>query len=394
MKQNLMHYYHTFINGCDVEMSETTTLKNGWVFDVETESFAKKDVYIAGGKLADAAEADLEQTVEVDVEGCYVAPGFIDMHVHVFETKTTLGINADRVGIDQGVTTIVDAGSSGLEDYPDYKQMISESSQTEVLSFLNISKKGLCKGLSELADMNDLMSVQELAEILSKEKKIVGLKARMSASVVKENGIKPLEHARKLADEAKLPIMVHIGNAPPEITDVLPLLKRGDIITHAFHGKKGGILNQEGNLINEALEAIERGVLFDVGHGTSSFSYQTMKAFKRNYHYPFSTSTDIYNGNYDKPVGSLMTTMSKLLAIGYPLEELVASVTKRPKQALGLVEQGTLTPGTRADVTVFKLVEQQQTLIDSEKEEMAVDRMIVPQMTIRDGKVVFESNEY
>lgn len=380
--------------GCDEEMRETTLLKNGWVFDIETETFVKKDVYIVGGKIVCREEADLTKPVEKDVEGSYVAPGFIDMHVHVFETKTTLGINADRVGIEQGVTTIVDAGSSGLEDFQDFKQMISRPSQTEVLSFLNISKQGLCKGLSELADMNDLMSVQELTEILAKEKNIVGLKARMSASVVKDNGIKPLEHARKLADESNLPIMVHIGNAPPEITEVLPLLKKGDIVTHAFHGKKGGILNPKGKLIQEAHEAIERGVLFDVGHGTSSFSYQTMKAFKENYHYPFSTSTDIYIGNYDKPVGSLMTTMSKLLAIGYCLEELVASVTSRPKQALGLADQGSLEPGTRADVTVFKVVEQRQTLIDSQGEGMVVDRMIVPQLTIRDGKVVFESNEY
>jgi dihydroorotase len=372
-------------------MSESILLKNGWVFNSEAESFEKRDLFIVDGKIASEDNSDFDRILEIDVSGAYVSPGFIDMHVHVFEAKTTLGINADLVGIEQGVTTIVDAGSSGINDYSTFKKMIIDQNQTEVLSFINISKKGLCSGLSELADMNDLISIEELEKVIEQEKGIVGLKARMSASVVKENGIKPLEHARKLADTVELPIMVHIGNAPPEITEVLPLLVKGDIVTHAFHGKKGGILNKDNNLIHEAFEAIERGILFDVGHGTSSFSYQTMKKYRENYDYPFSTSTDIYLGNYDKPVGSLMRTMSKLLAIGYSLEEIVASVTIRPKKALCLLEQGTLEPGTRADVTIFKVVEQDEILIDSHDEKMKVSKMIVPQLTIRDGKVVFES---
>ena len=372
-------------------MSKTILLKNGWVIDPEENTIIKKDVCIIDGKFASLDEIDSENKMEINVEGHYVSPGFIDMHVHVFEAKTDMGINADRVGIEQGVTTIVDAGSSGIDEFPAFKQTIIEQNQTEVLSFINISRRGLCNGLSELADMNDLMSIEELQEILNKEKSIVGLKARMSASVVKDNGIKPLEYARKLADEANLPIMVHIGNAPPEITEVLPLLTKGDIVTHAFHGKKGGILNKDDMLINEAFDAIKRGVLFDVGHGTSSFSFQTMKKYKERYQYPFSTSTDIYLGNYHKPVGSLMTTMSKLLAIGYSLEEIVASVTSRPKKALSLSEQGSFEHGTRADVTIFKIVEQDETLIDSHGEAMDVSRMIVPHLTLRQGKVVFEA---
>ncbi|WP_040206964.1 amidohydrolase/deacetylase family metallohydrolase [Neobacillus jeddahensis] len=372
-------------------MCETIVLKNGWVIDPEKKNIVKEDVYIVDGKFASLEEIDSDHKTEIDVEGSYVSPGFIDMHVHVFEAKTELGINADKVGIDQGVTTIVDAGSSGIDDYSSFRKTIIEPNQTEVLSFINISRKGLCNGLSELADMDELTTLDELQEILANEKNIVGLKARMSASVVKDNGIKPLEYARKLANEANLPIMVHIGNAPPEITEILPLLTKGDIVTHAFHGKKGGILSKDDRLINEAFEAIERGVLFDVGHGTSSFSFQTMKKYKEKYQYPFSTSTDIYIGNYDKPVGSLMTTMSKLLAIGYSLEEVVASVTLRPKLALALAEQGSLQHGTRADVTVFKIVNQDETLIDSHGEQMKVNKLMVPHLTLRQGKVVFES---
>lgn len=368
-------------------------LINGKVIDPVTGTIEKKDVYIANGVFISEKEAQTSSQQVIDVEGSYVSPGFIDMHVHVFEAKTTLGINADLVGIKQGVTTIVDAGSSGIEDYPEFKKNIIEKNQTEVLAFLNISRKGLCAGLSELANMADLMTGEELDNILKTEKNIVGLKARMSHSVVKNNGIEPLKHARILSDHTKLPIMVHIGNAPPELKDILPLLNKGDIVTHAFHGKKGGILNEQGELISEALEAIERGVLFDVGHGTSSFSYQTMKKYKEKYKYPFTTSTDIYLDNYQKPVGSLMTTMTKLLNLGYSLEELVASVTIRPKKALSLTEQGTFEYGTRADVTIFKVIDKKEILMDSHGEKLEVDKIIVPHITIQEGKVVFRQDE-
>ncbi|MEK5172572.1 amidohydrolase/deacetylase family metallohydrolase [Heyndrickxia sp. FSL W8-0496] len=372
-------------------MTEGLLLKNGWVIDPETEKTIKKDVLIIDGKFIQLESDKTATVMELDVTGCYVAPGFIDMHVHVFEAETTLGINPDLVGINQGVTTIVDAGSSGVNDFPTFKTKIIDQNQTEVLAFLNISRNGLCSGLSELANMNDLMTVDELQELLKMQTDIVGLKARMSHSVVKDNGVKPLEYARRLADLSQLPIMVHIGNAPPELIEILPLLQKEDIVTHAFHGKKGGILSNEGKLIDAAHDAIKRGVLFDVGHGTSSFSFQTMKTYKKNYPYPFTTSTDIYLGNYDKPVGSLMTTMSKLLALGYSLEELVASVTARPKKALRLSEQGCFTPGTRADVTIFKLIDKREILIDSQGEGMEVSKMLVPHITIRQGRVVYKA---
>lgn len=366
-------------------------ITNGKVIDPEKGTIEKKDIFIQDGVFVSANEVRTPFKEVLDVEGSYVSPGFIDMHVHVFEAKTTLGIHADRVGIEQGVTTLVDAGSSGIEDFLDFKKNIMEKNKTEVLAFLNISRKGLCDGLSELANMDNLMTETELETILKSEKKIVGLKARMSHSVVKDNGIEPLRHARKLADSVQIPIMVHIGNEPPELKEILPLLKKGDIVTHAFHGKKGGILNEEGELIKEAKEAIERGVLFDVGHGTSSFSYQTMKKYKEKYKYPFTTSTDIYLENYQKPVGSLMTTLSKLLHLGFSLEELIASVTIRPKRALSLTEQGTFEYGTRADVTIFKIVEKEEILTDSYGEEMKVNKILIPHITIQHGKVVYQA---
>ncbi|WP_430509727.1 amidohydrolase/deacetylase family metallohydrolase [Gottfriedia solisilvae] len=365
-------------------------LKNGYVVDPETLMIEKRNISIVDGVIVPLEVVLVYGNIKIiDCEGYYVSPGFIDLHVHVFKNYTQLGIDADLVGIQQGVTTIVDAGSTGMDDYASFKEIIRHS-ETEILSFLNISRKGLCKGLSELANIEDLMTIEEAKELIY-EPAIVGLKARMSSSVVKNSGIKPLEYARKVADQLNLPIMVHIGNPPPSLNEIFPLLNKGDIVTHAFHGKKYGIMNEQGEMISEAIEALERGVCFDIGHGTSSFCYETLRKFKAIYEYPFTISTDIYLKNYDHPVGSLMTTMSKLLELGFSLEQIVRKVTKEAADVLHLTEQGTLQHGTRADITIFNIEETEANLIDSEGESIVCKRLLKPYMTIRKGKVVFKN---
>jgi len=375
-------------------MKPVIVIRNGKVIDPLTDQMEIRDVAIKDGVFVSTGEVMGTTGIEViDAQGCYVAPGFMDMHVHVFKDYTELGIDPDVIGIKQGVTTIADAGSTGYEDFPRFKEMVIDKSQTEILTFLNISVKGLCHGLSELADLNNLMTLDQFNDIRGDEPSIVGLKARMSSSVVKQSGIKPLIYARGLADVTNVPIMTHIGNPPPNLEEIFPLLRTGDIVTHAFHGKKHGILDEAGALIPDALAGLERGVLFDVGHGTDSFSFKTLMKYKESYDHPFTISTDIYLKNYGSPVGSLMMTMSKLLHLGYSLEEVVKSVTIRVKEILNLKEQGTFELGTRADVTIFKLLEQKTEIRDSMGEVQVCDRVLHPHMTLRDGKVVFVNDE-
>jgi len=368
---------------------EEIIIKNGYVIDPQQDTIEIKEIAVRNGLLVEPQDSSSANVTYINAEGCYVSPGFIDMHVHIFTGHTELGINADLVGIEQGVTTVVDAGSAGYSDYAAFKEKVVEPSQTKVLSFLNIASKGLTSGLAELANMEDLMSIEEAEEIFKKEPSIVGLKARMSGSVVKNSGIKPLEHARMLADRLSVPIMVHIGNPPPNLQDIFPLLSKGDIVTHAFHGKKYGIMNAEGELIPEVLDALKRGVLFDVGHGTSSFSYETLMKFREQYDDSFTTSTDIYIKNYQSPVCSLMTTMTKLLELGIPLIEVVKSVTLGAANALGASDIGTLALGTKADITIFKIIKQRTILIDSEGVELEAKQILKPYMVLRNGKVVY-----
>lgn len=372
-------------------MREVIVIKNGNVFNSDKKAFTGTDIYIRNGEII--ATEDIEDTdrlTEWDAEGKYVSPGFIDMHVHVFENFAKIGINADRAGVNQGVTTVVDAGSTGYKDFNQFKDKIINQNTTEVLSLLNISSTGLIEGLDELSAPEKLMSESVWETINSTESAIVGLKARMSQSVVGDQGIRPLEHARTLADQSNVPIMVHIGSPPPPLNEVLPLLKDGDIVTHAFHGKKGGILDEDGVLIPEAQAAIDRGVKFDVGHGTASFSYNTIKRFKEKYSYPFTISTDVYDKNFEKPVGSLMDTISKLLAVGYSLEELLQSVTILPANILSLSNYGSLEPGKKADITIFDINEKECELIDSHGESMMVYQRLIPQATWKNGKLVYK----
>lgn len=371
-------------------MGDGIIIRNGYVIDPEQQTIDIKEIAIQNGVLVASEEMDVTNVTYIDAEGCYVSPGFIDIHVHIFTEHTELGIDADLIGIEQGVTTVVDAGSVGYSDYAAFKEKVVKQSQTEVLSFLNISRQGLTSGLSELANVEDLMTMEEAEEIFNKEPSIVGLKARMSGSVVKESGIKPLEHARKLADQLNVPIMVHIGNPPPNLQEIFPLLRTGDIVTHAFHGKKYGILNAQGVLIPEAIAALQRGVLFDIGHGTSSFSYETLLKFREIYNEPFTTSTDLYRVNYQSPVCSLMHTMTKLLELGVPFMEVVRSVTVGASKALGLSDKGTLTLGTKADITLFKKVEQRNILVDSEGRKLEAKQILTPYLVLRDGKVVYQ----
>lgn len=367
-------------------------LVNGVIVDPEKPAAKNGVIGIRDGRFVDPSEINRESAEIVDLEGAFVAPGFIDLHVHVFENATSLGVKPDDVGISQGVTTIVDAGSSGVDDFPAFKEDIIHKSETDVLAFLNISRKGLVAGLHELQNPDDLMSLEEAKQVFSENPSLVGIKVRLSRSVVGGQGVLPLIHARKIADQLDVPIMVHVGNPPPYLPDVFPLLRKGDIVTHAFHGKPFGILDKDGNLIREAEEGLKRGVLFDIGHGSASFCFDILEKFKEQYPYTFTTSTDLHVENIHGPVNSLMVTMTKLLQLGYSLESIVKSVTILPKLALKLTEQGTFANGTKADASIFRIEEQETILKDSEGNERTSSQLIVPEMTIRNGNIVWKNS--
>lgn len=365
----------------------------GTVIDPSSKLQEKQDVGVRDGKIVGLfkpGEIDSGASVKeiVDATDCFVTPGLIDIHTHVFEGGTELGINADAVGIHQGVTTVVDAGSSGVDTFKDFLSKVVETNSTQVLAWINIARDGLHSGLSELGNIENL-APKETVNLIRQNEIIRGIKVRMSGSVVKESGIKPLHIAKEAAREAHVPVLVHVGNAPPLLGDILDTLEKNDVVTHVFHGKPGGILDAQGGLIPQAWAALERGVLFDVGHGTSSFSFKTMMRAKELNVLPYSISTDIYQKNFNGPVYSLTMTMSKILALGFTLEQVIEATTWSPAKLLGLQDRiGTLQVGTTADITILRLYDEIMEFTDSEGMTLQGQKMLRAQHTIKSGRKV------
>lgn len=366
-------------------MVKTLLIKNGALVSPKNGyRQTVRDIYVQDGRILKIEEnlSSFEHKVEkvIDAEGCIVTPGFIDIHTHCYP-RTFLGLEPDVLGIERGATTILDAGSSGSENYEDFRSNHIESSKTKVFTLLNISREGLIRG-HEL-DSLEKIDIPALKTIVEKySDNIVGLKARASASVVGNMGLEPIAIAAKTAKKIGKPLMVHVGNYPPALTDVLKLLDKGDIVTHAYHGKKGGILTAEDHIIPEALEARKRGVLFDIGHGVASFSLKVyQKALKENFDCDL-IGTDLHIENYEGPVFNLAAVLSKVLGCGESLEDAVAKCTNVPAEHYNLKDLGELKTGAIADFNIIELMACDEIVEDSIGDKMNLNKKMVLKKTI------------
>ncbi|GIP43897.1 dihydroorotase [Paenibacillus sp. J45TS6] len=324
------------------------------------------DLIIKDGIIAEKSATGTACGDEIlDCSDLFVSSGWIDMHVHAMESYRPYGDEIDEIGVRQGVTTIVDAGSCGANDIGKLAEL-SKITATRVLAFLNISRIGLGERQDELSSAGWIDERAIEASIRELGSFIVGLKARISRSVVMDEGIRPLHMARSMSDKTGLPLMVHIGSGPPEIEEVLNLLQSKDIITHYLNGKENNVLDGKGEVLPALLAAIKRGVHLDVGHGTASFSYQVAERVKKSGIHPGTISSDIYRGNRrNGPVHSLAEVMSKFLLLGYSLTDIVNAVTVQAATWLKRPELGRIQVGDKANLTLFRLVQGQYLLADS-----------------------------
>ena len=345
------------------------------------------DIAIQDGKIAALGEISAPARKTIELDGSYYASaGWIDSHVHCYPNSPIYHDQPDSVGIATGVTTVIDAGSTGADDIDDFYQL-TRSAATEVLALLNISRVGLI-AQNELANMANIDAEAVTQAVKRHPDFIVGLKARMSSSVVGDNGITPLERAKAMQREnGDLPLMVHIGNNPPNLDEIADLLGAGDIITHCYNGKPNRILTASGELRASVTRALKRGVRLDVGHGTASFSFEVARRAIAMGILPKTISSDIYCRNrIDGPVRSLALVMSKFLAIGMSLPQVVECVTASAADGLRLTQKGRLAVGYDADLTLFTLQHAPTLLVDAEKESLQADNILVPLAAIRAGK--------
>ncbi|NDJ59106.1 amidohydrolase/deacetylase family metallohydrolase [Enterobacteriaceae bacterium 4M9] len=345
------------------------------------------DIAIQDGKIAALGDVSGPAREEKNLEGKgYVSAGWIDSHVHCYPKSPIYHDEPDSVGIATGVTSVVDAGSTGADDIDDFYALTREAT-TEVYALLNISRVGLI-AQNELSDMSHIDTAAASAAIKRYPDFIVGIKARMSSSVVGANGIKPLERAKLIQKENDdLPLMVHIGNNPPDLDEIADLLTSGDIITHCYNGKPNRILTPTGQLRASVSRALARGVRMDIGHGTASFSFAVAQQAIALGILPHTISSDIYCKNrINGPVYSLAAVMSKFLAIGMTLPEVIDCVTIHAAEGLRLGHKGRLAVGADADLTVFALRRQSTLFTDSENDTLQAEEQILPLAALRAGK--------
>lgn len=345
------------------------------------------DVGIAKGKIAAIEESIAAKGQdELQCDDLMVVPGLIDLHVHAAYSLNKNSLLPDDIGVRTGVTTVVDVGSVGAFLAEAFCDHVVKTSTTRVLGFLNIA---LATGhpLTGMVDPNNVDLSFTLKELQRNPEVFRGIKIMASVSKLGLFGIEAVKVAKKASSLSGLPLMVHIGNPPPIIEDILGLLREGDVVTHCFHGKPGGLLDRQGKVIPEAWEALDRGVKFDIGHGSSSFNFDvyrkaTMCGF------PFHViSSDLHVKNRKGPVFDLVTTMNKFLALGCTVDSVIEATTASPAEILG--EKAILRVGETADLSILKLTTGQFTYVDAERNQIEGRERLEACHTVRNGKLVW-----
>ena len=356
-------------------------LGNGQLVDVAI----KHGKIAAMGSLPESTEAKQTLTLGGQV---HVSAGWIDGHTHCYPASPLYHDEPDKVGVASGVTTVIDAGSTGADDVDDF-QRIAATCKTRVHALLNISRIGLLRQ-NELADPADIDPALAQAAIRRHPGFIVGIKARMSGSVVGESGLQPLRMAKQIQQaNGNLPLMVHVGNTPPDLDEIVALLGEGDLLTHCFNGKPNCILTPAGELRQAVREAMRRGLLLDIGHGGASFSFEVAELAIAQGILPHTISSDIYCKNRIKgPVYSLAHVMSKFFAIGMTLEQVLACVTHQAADALRLPGKGRLEVGADADITLFEVSCGPTLFTDTEAGTRNGDRQLLPLAALVGGELV------
>jgi len=370
-------------------------LAGGEVVDPGGGQQGRLDVAVAQGRIAAVDRAiPRESAREVyDVSGCYVTPGLIDLHTHVYWGATYWGLEPDPVAARSGVTTWLDAGSAGAYNFPGLRRFIIERSQCRIRAFLNISCIGLTAPTYELSNP-DYLDVPLARTIIERHRDlIVGVKARVDRNTTRGTGLLGLERARALADQVGLPLMVHIGMGPPELGEILRWLRPGDILTHCFTGHSHRILSEERRLREEVRRLRDQGLILDIGHGSGSFSYEVAEALLAEGVWPDVISSDIHQISVQGPMYDLPTVLSKFLNLGLSLEAVVERATVRAARAVGLTDLGTLRPGRRLISPSSGLEQGAFTFYDVFMAARPGRVRLVNVLTMRDGRVLWRQPE-
>jgi dihydroorotase len=336
-------------------------IRGGRVIDPSQQLSAVRDVAIAGGRIARIAEnIPAAQARQVyDASGKIVTPGLIDMHTHVYQYAINLSVDSDIVGFQNGVTTVLDCGSTGSGSFAGLRRYVMESARTRIYALLNISSIGLIVTNEIYLDPNMINAAAAIRTINNNRDRLLGVKVRiMGRKSDLAHDIEVLKVAREVADTTGTRIMLHWTTEP----DLLNILKRGDILAHPFNPPSNNSSNlfgadgqQSDKVLPQILALKERGIITDGQLATTHHSWTVSEKAAAQGWWPDTISTDISRTPDGQPA-SVLVPMSEFLHLGMPIEQVIAGVTSTPARTMGAPEKiGTLEPGTTADVAVLEL---------------------------------------
>jgi dihydroorotase len=372
-------------------------IKGGTVIDPGQNLHTALDVAVKDGKLLELSPniPVARARSVVSAKGKIVTPGLIDMHVHVFEGMGPIPVNADLYCLERGVTTAVDTGTTGYAGIAAFEKYVIRPSATRIYALLDINGFGVMMGLAGEYGNLDWLNPQFTARAAEENKPdVVGIKCRLSKETTGPNDLEVLKRALEAAEASHLPLMVHIGESYSPLPQILGHMRKGDVLTHCFNGRPNGILNANGRLLPEVVQARERGVFFDIGHGSTSFDFDVAEKCLQQNFMPDTISSDLATTSINGPTFDLVTTASKFLLLGLSLDQVIERVTVRPTRVFNFgVELGSLRPRTEADLSILEVREGNFVFVDTGGKRRTGRQKLQSAAAVRGGRLYVNRSE-
>jgi len=366
-------------------------IKNGRVIDPAQQLDDQLDIAINGDEIACLSEniSPAESNQVINAQGKIVTPGLIDSHCHVYSKQDPPGTEPDTIGVNQGVTTVVDGGSAGQATFADFKKDIA-TARTTVYCLLHIGSLGQ-KIIPELRNWEEIDLDATATTIQANRDLIRGIKIRLLGDLISKEGVEVVKTAQKAAKRFNLPLVVHMGDlkqrvSPTLTQETLPLLESGDILTHLYNSNWGGCMRDDGTFLPELRQAMQRGVILDIGRGRIHFNFEVAKNGLSQGILPTTISSDIVAPSITDRVYGLTAVMSTLLELGLTLTQVIEMSTINPARALGLADRiGSLEPGMAADISILNLLPGKWTIVDSAQKTLTLTQLLSPDSTVKSG---------
>ena len=367
-------------------------IKNGMVYDPSRHEVINKDIAIIDRKISEPIKG-YEYRQVIDAEGCIVTTGLIDYHVHYFFRGSENGVNADASSFCNGITTVVDGGTTGTGSYELYRNTIVSNSEVRILNYLLAASGGQSNDRYPENLDPAYFDEEKILEFFEKySDNLVALKTRISNNIISpELAVKSLKKTVEIAEKAGTRVVVHVTDCSIPLDELAEMLRPGDVICHIYHGMgENKCLGNDGKVLKGLWKAKERGVLFDACNGRSNFDLNVCKeALAQGFIPDIISSDNNLSSWFLQPMHTLPRILSKYMDFGMDWKDVLDTATIRPAELIGRKELASMENGTTADISIFKIIEKDVPYRDINGHTFTGKKVFVPEMTFKDGKCVY-----